>query len=250
MKQLKNNNDEHAGYLHEINHGRFGGLTFIQTTSKVDYPDPEIPEKHSRQIVQRMTPGELDRRLTPVKVDQPEKLTFIPGQTLDRYWNGTAWVDDPILIEQPEGKPHSESPEEWEGLKWIGYYDLSYKQVDNDLIADIKYFNNFFPCEIGTYDDFNFNDKLTIRLGRLSETEWVWQILAQDERFRAIDKNIDYKNVHSWAFADIYLDDIILRGSHRHNDNNINHFAADAERMHEIFSQLHDWSLNWEGWAE
>jgi hypothetical protein len=231
---------------------KFDGIIYVQSETHTDYPDPNIPEEHSRQITQRMTPGELDRRLTFVYDESGPILPEVFDKVVERISEG---IPNPPHI-AIEGNPVSESPEEWEGLEWGG------RRVGESYIVNREFVDGLgkrshIPCNVGTYDDFNFADKLTIRLGRVSETEWVWQILAQDERF--LDRNYhpsydkyeyDYKGiVRSYGSPEIWEDCIFLRGHGTANES-INHFTAAAERMHEIFSQLHDWSLNWPGFAE
>jgi hypothetical protein len=225
---------------------KFDGIIYVQAETHADYPDPEITETHSRQITQRMTPGELDRRLTFVYDESGPILPEVLDKVVERISEG---IPNPPHI-AIGSNPVNESPEEWEGLVWDELPSRGSLSVDLRLIDYIIENPRRLPCKIGTYDDFNFKDKLTIRLGRITEYKWVWQILAQDERFRAgVGTWIDYGNIRSAACPGIYNLQICLRGTDWRDDNNIRYFTADAERMHEIFSQLHDWSINWEGFA-
>jgi hypothetical protein len=261
---------------------KFDGIVYVQAETHTDYPDPEITKEHSRQITQRMTPGELDRRLSGADdaVDtmvaalryavQSSKSSFgrfrqIIGRgirkdptSIDKVVDVCETPGEAIVSETAEGKLvrisfPAQSPEEWKGLVWGGLNRRVPLTVQKNLLKNMKSGIVVHPCSVGTYDDFNFANKLTIRLGRVSETEWVWQILAQDERFRATaDNEIDVETefVKSRVRPEIDKDFIFLRGTLKGKDNDIQHFTADAERMHEIFSQLHDWSLNWPGFAE
>jgi hypothetical protein len=250
MDQLKNNDNQHAGFLHEIKCGKFAGITFIQKSTSVNYPDPEVLPEHSREIVSRMTPQELDRRMSGVIVDEGPIDEADIERVVEKISEGMPGKKVEI-IGNPDGTPCTiESPEEWEGLRWDGFSNQESLSMDQELIDYVIATPRVAPCIKGTYNDFNFNYKLTIRLGRVSETEWVWQILAQDERFISTVKDIDTEFVCSRIRPQIQGEYIFLRGYSKSKDYQIERFTANAARMHKIFSRLLDWSVNWPGFAE
>lgn len=150
-------------------------------------------------------------------------------------------------------------PGTWQGLQHNGMskpWNLSWEP------AIKQYFPFFGPIKkIGNYALFGFEtpDKKTalfFRLGRKSESEWIFQIFEQDERFRiGEDTDVGYvatnhMRISSWnrPHINVKKNIIFLRGDKEDRDFNIVTFKASVDQIKEMLCALLDWSQNWEGW--
>jgi hypothetical protein len=159
-----------------------------------------------------------------------------------------------------DSQENSKPPAPWEGLK----YAFPWKQEESPFTVSHKKDVEaiLLLSQAGYYDllEYKTPDQKTallFRLGRVSEDEWNFQILEQDERFRGEEESVNYPD---HKYKKIYVESvnallittrgIYLRGSDKEQDNKIDDFSATTDELKDILLALLDWAKNWKGWKK